>query len=1033
MKNLILDTCIFLLIYHTVLTRSHAMSEFLYPAGFSEVAFLNPPAEPASGYLLHVLYSCSEYAVVHLEALISSDAETAKSVFERHWSCEPGPSRVRSLILHFPDWLVYRTDWEIPDSEWVLGGMLRAWVIGDGSPNEYRAALARSLVLLQPRHPYSRPLKQHQLCPSWVTKMLWRIRRDTIPRCSAEQEVAHFLSVVYASTGENFGITRTLSRYGNKVLEHLRVKAVFSPWCVFSTWIFLTQPCRHRLCGVLYHINSQNIYASPSVFLTSSGHLHVQVDGESGVSTAFLSHFQLPLHQWCRINLELLGREANITAVCIGDHGYSARVACHTFGEPVLLDDTDGYFVLGGSQFVRGVEGFYGPTVYYRNRVPLSTEDEVSFLQSDLMLSVAGWFHSCQEFKMELNSKLAGYLQRDKEQKQPESCADVFSDWVSRGALSVAPPQCELWEAPAAPRRRRAAWLAHVSVTRREDRTGQLTWVGRALYSTALRRLTQGGKPESVSRVMPLLLQAGCLGDNRALYLSSVFYSTGLGVRRETNKARLLSLLAAQQDWRLALLRLGHLHHLGDHAVPADPALAYAYYSNIASQTSSDIQTPSPQQTFVESIYLNNEEVLKQQTSKDGDLFLWLKLQARNGAAEAEQAVARMLFWGQQGVAPDIQTAVKHYERGATRLEDPMSMYNYAIVLLQGQGVEKDIPKAVKYLRKAVEQNFVPAITALGWYFEQYERDYERAVELWEQADSLGSGEAAVNLGVLHSQGLYPGKPADQLMAYTYYLKAANREHIVGAIRLAEVWNSGIPGLVKRLPLDAVLWVKWASEQNGFLGAVLRKALDAYFRQDWLPALIYYLMAAETGFASAQFNVAYLCEHNPGGLLDPAFVTECMWRYYNLSIQSQDPAPYALIRMGDLIYGSDGRVRRDVTSVAELYTQAVQRNDPQGWYSLALLVQEGHVLPGSLLAELDLWELYGADNHTVLTMLYSRCRDHGSSESYFPCSLALFYTQLHSVWKHHGNGLKVSSAVGIAAVALLMLGWRRLRGSLSQD
>lgn len=47
-----------------------------------------------------------------------------------------------------------------------------------------------------------------------------------------------------------------------------------------------------------------------------------------------------------------------------------------------------------------------------------------------------------------------------------------------------------------------------------------------------------------------------------------------------------------------------------------------------------------------------------------------------------QQAMGRMLFWGQQGVSPDIQTAVKHYERGAIKLNDPVSMYDYAIVLL---------------------------------------------------------------------------------------------------------------------------------------------------------------------------------------------------------------------------------------------------------------------------------------------------------------------------------------------------------------
>lgn len=35
----------------------------------------------------------------------------------------------------------------------------------------------------------------------------------------------------------------------------------------------------------------------------------------------------------------------------------------------VMLDDTEGYFVIGGGKYIRGVEGFFGPVVYYRNRI----------------------------------------------------------------------------------------------------------------------------------------------------------------------------------------------------------------------------------------------------------------------------------------------------------------------------------------------------------------------------------------------------------------------------------------------------------------------------------------------------------------------------------------------------------------------------------------------------------------------------------------------------------------------------------------
>lgn len=44
-------------------------------------------------------------------------------------------------------------------------------------------------------------------------------------------------------------------------------------------------------------------------------------------------------------------------------------------------------------------------------------------------------------------------------------------------------------------------------------------------------------------------------------------------------------------------------------------------------------------------------------------------------------------------------------------------------------------------------------------------------------------------------------------MAYQYYLKSAERGHIRGAVQLADIWTTGIPGRVNRRPSDAVLLV----------------------------------------------------------------------------------------------------------------------------------------------------------------------------------------------------------------------------------
>lgn len=36
------------------------------------------------------------------------------------------------------------------------------------------------------------------------------------------------------------------------------------------------------------------------------------------------------------------------------------------FRSSIRYDDTDGYFVIGGSRYMKGIRGYYGPIKYYR-------------------------------------------------------------------------------------------------------------------------------------------------------------------------------------------------------------------------------------------------------------------------------------------------------------------------------------------------------------------------------------------------------------------------------------------------------------------------------------------------------------------------------------------------------------------------------------------------------------------------------------------------------------------------------------------
>ncbi|AWO98759.1 putative protein sel-1 -like 3 [Scophthalmus maximus] len=988
--------------------------------GSDEVTILNPPEEPSPGRRLDILHSCDGAATVQLDCVVTFDTGLTSTFPLRRWRCIPGDPKVRTVVLNLPDWLVYRADGIVPDSQWVLSCFLRASLRYGRLDDTEGPVAAKDVAALQPKPFFSRPVKRHRLCVAWSTRVLQLTPRFSKKQCPFEKETVRLLSSIYASTGENFGITKTLDPYGSEVLEYLRVEAISFSWCLFSIWVFVTRHCQQESkCGVFHHIDSDNNYVTPTLFITNSGQLHIQVNGQSDESFAFLSPFKVPLGEWCQLGVTLQGAAVTVSMVCL-DEGQRTVVGSseHVLSHAVRLDDTDGYFVIGGGEYTRGVEGYFGPVVYQRNRITPLSEADVPGVIEDLDLT--GWLRTCQKFRLELSVKIRGSSPQARRRTESGSGSTCPLGGARTTAAAELWTVCGQWEA-AVLRRRQAAKLSQLLVFKHGGKAVGLPAVGRALYSLSLHKLGRASGTGVVSRILPLLLQAGCLADNRALHMSSVLYATGFGVERQLSKAWLLALLAAQKDDRLALLHLGHMHHQGLHGLPADPDLAYAYYANIAKQTTLDHQHPTPEQTFVEALYLNNDEMLNLQTNEDHHIFQWLKLQARRGAAEAEQAIARMLFWGQQGVSPDIQQAVRHYERGAVQWEDPVSMYDYGIVLLQGHGVEKDIPKALTFLKKAMDQGFVPAMNALAWYYEQFERDYEQAVQLWEKADLLESPDAALNLGVMYFQGLYPGKAADQYMAYKYYLKSAERGHVRGALLLADIWTTGLPGQVNRRPSDAVLWVKWAAESNGYLGRVLRKALNSYLKSDMLSSLLYYMMAAESGYAAAQFNVAYLCEQNTGRFLDSAFASWCAWRYYNLTIQSQNPDTYALIRMGDLLYERQVDRQKDLFSAAEMYKLAALRNKPQGWYNLGLLAEDGYRLPLSVLTELGLSHLYLADHSLLLSALYKRCRDSEDNDAYLPCSLALFNVHLQLFQKNYSAAIKFSAAVAVVAAPTIFL------------
>ncbi|KAL8207562.1 UNVERIFIED_CONTAM: Protein sel-1 3 [Gekko kuhli] len=297
-------------------------------------------------------------------------------------------------------------------------------------------------------------------------------------------------------------------------------------------------------------------------------------------------------------------------------------------------------------------------------------------------------------------------------------------------------------------------------------------------------------------------------------------------------------------------------------------------------------------------------------------------------------------------------------------------------------------------MRKAAAKGLPQAMNGLGWYYHNFKKDYAKATKYWLKAEAMGSPDASFNLGVLYLDGIYPGAPGrNHTVAADYFRKAAEDGHMEGTLRCSLYYITGNLPSFPRDPEKAVIWAKYVAEKNGYLGHVIRKALNAYLDLSWHEALLYYILSAETGIEVSQTNLAHLCEERPKAA-KRYLATDCVWRYYNFSVSQHHAPSFAYLKVGDFYYYGYQNRSKDLDASVQMYAQAALDGDAQGFFNLALLLEEGHPIPDHVLDHLDINRTTDSSHISILQKLYERCWNQSNQESVSPCMLASLYLRL---------------------------------------
>ncbi|XP_027982073.1 protein sel-1 homolog 3 isoform X1 [Eumetopias jubatus] len=954
-----------------------------------------------------VEYLCSQPCVVNLEAIVSSEFRSSIPVYKKRWKNEKHLHTSRTQIVHvkFPSIMVYRDDYFIRHSIAVSAVILRAWITHKYSGGDLNVkweenllhAVAKNYTLLKTVPPFERPFKDHQVCLEWNMDYIWNLRANKIPQCPLESDVVTLLGFLYASSGENTGIVKKFPRFHNRELEATRRQRIDYPVFTVSLWLYLLHYCKASLCGILYFVDSNEMYGTPSVFLTEEGHLHIQMHLVKGEDLAVKTKFTMPLKEWFRLDISFNGGKVVVTT-SIGQDLKSYHNQTISFREDFYYNDTAGYFIIGGSRYVAGIEGFFGPLKYYRLHTLHPAQIGNPLLEKQLAEQLKLYYERCAEVQ-EIVFVYTSTVQQGGGRQ--EAC-DLRNSYLDLKLRYGRPSTCRAfpWEKELRDRHPSLfQTLLEMGLwTVPRNRNESVLEIGRRMFEKAVKRLSSVDGLHQISSVVPFLMDSSCCGYHKASYYLAVFYETGLNLPRNQLQGMLYSLVGGQGSERLSSMNLGYKHYQGIDNYPLDWELSYAYYSNIATKTPLDQHTLQGDQAYVETIRLKDDETLKVQTKEDGDVFMWLKHEATRGNAAAQQRLAQMLFWGQQGVAKNPEAAIQWYAKGALETEDPALIYDYAIVLFKGQGVKKNRRLALELMKKAASKGLHQAVNGLGWYYHKFKKNYAKAAKYWLKAEEMGNPDASYNLGVLYLDGIFPGIPErNQTLAGEYFHKAAQGGHIEGTLWCSLYYITGNLETFPRDPEKAVVWAKHVAEKNGYLGHVIRKGLNAYLEGSWHEALLYYVLAAETGIEVSQTNLAHICEERPD-LAKRYLGVNCVWRYYNFSVFQIGAPSFAYLKMGDLYYYGHQNQSQDLELSVQMYAQAALDGDTQGFFNLALLIEEGAIIPHHILDFLEIDPTIHSNNISILQELYERCWSQSSEESFSPCSLAWLYLHLRLIW-----------------------------------
>jgi TPR repeat protein len=148
--------------------------------------------------------------------------------------------------------------------------------------------------------------------------------------------------------------------------------------------------------------------------------------------------------------------------------------------------------------------------------------------------------------------------------------------------------------------------------------------------------------------------------------------------------------------------------------------------------------------------------------------FEFYKIAAEKGNEPAKEAVRRL----EVNLRP-----MEELEAKAEELKDPEQQFQVGRRYHNGLNCPQNIPRAIEWYERAVNQGHAGAANNLGVVFDNgpggIDKNYERAFHYFSIGASRGSNVGMKNLGIMHEDGRPGVVPKDKILSLEWYGRAA--------------------------------------------------------------------------------------------------------------------------------------------------------------------------------------------------------------------------------------------------------------------